>query len=132
MGDLGFSFCEQFQKELPEQIINCGAAEQNMVGMAAGLALGGYKPYVYSCVPFLIFRALEQIRDDVCYNNLNVKIVGTSASGFLGFTHNLEGKENEEDILKNLPNLQRFYPQDDIEKALKICYNTSNPCFIKI
>jgi transketolase len=83
-----------------------------MVGIASGMVLGGKKPYVYSGSVFLIARAYEQIRDDICFNNLDVKLIGTGASGFLGFTHNWTGSENEEDLLKNLPNLQRFYPQN--------------------
>ena len=107
-GDLGYSKFEKFRDKFPKQFINCGCVEQSMVGIAAGLALSGKKPYVYSTAPFLLFRALEQIRDDVCYQNLNVKIVGTSASGLLGWSHNLEGTENQDDILKNFPNLQRY------------------------
>lgn len=115
VGDLGFSYKEEFEKELPKQIINCGCAEQNMIGVAAGLVIQGFKPYVYSCIPFLLMRTYEFIRNDICYNNLDVKLIGYSQSGFLGFSHNLEGNENEEDLLKNLPNLKRFYPQNEQE-----------------
>ncbi len=114
-GDLGYSFFEEFRKKLSDQFINVGCVEQSMVGIAAGLALGGKRPYVYSTAPFLVYRALEQIRDDVAYNNLNVKLIGTGASGFLGFSHNLMGTENEEDLLKNLPNIKRFYPKNEVE-----------------
>jgi transketolase len=129
-GDLGYSFFEEYQAKHPNQFINCGIAEQGMVGIAAGMALGGLKPYVYSGTNFLIFRALEQIRNDVAYNNLNVKLIGTGASPFLGFSHNLEGTENEEAILKNLPNLKRFYPQD--EKELRKALLSGGPAFIRI
>jgi transketolase len=119
--DLGYSFKEQFEKKLSKQIINVGIAEQNMITMAAGMAIAGFKPYCYSGLIFLLMRAYEQIRDDICYNNLDVKLIGTGANGFLGFTHNLGKKENEEDLLKNLPNLKRFYPKNNKEliKALK-------------
>lgn len=106
VGDLGYSFMEDFAKRFPEQFINCGIAEQNMVGVASGLARCGKKPYVYSGAMFLCTRALEQIRDDVCYPNLDVKFVGTGASGFLGFTHNFGESEHWEDYLKGLPNLK--------------------------
>lgn len=130
VGDLGFSFKERFEKELPDQIINCGAAEQNMTGVAAGLARTGKKPYVYSGAVFITMRNYEFVRDDVAYNNTNVKLVGTGASGFLGFTHNLLGKENEEDLLKNLPNLQRFYPKNEGE--LKQALLVEGPAYIRL
>ncbi len=130
VGDLGFSFKENFEQELPKQIINCGAAEQNMVGVAAGLALSGKKPYCYSGAIFMVMRPYEFVRDDVAYNNLNVKLIGTRASGFLGFTHNLTGEENEEDLLKNLPNLKRFYPKD--EEELKIALKSVGPAYIRL
>ncbi len=134
VGDLGFSFCEKFQKELPEQFINCGIAEQNMMGVAVGMSYEGLKPYVYSGTIFLLMRPYEFVRDDVCYNNANVKLIGTGASQFLGFTHNLEGNENEEDILKNLPNLERFYPKDknELKNNLIKSYNNKKPAFIMV
>jgi len=106
VGDLGYNFMEGFAANFPKQFINAGIAEQNMIGVAAGLARVGKKPYVYSGSLFLAMRAMEQVRDDVCYPNLDVCLVGTGASGFLGFTHNFEGEENVDDLLKNLPNLK--------------------------
>lgn len=105
-GDLGYSFMEEFQEKYPNQFYNCGIAEQNMVSVAAGLALGGKKPYVYSNAIFLAMRALEQIRDDIAYPNLNVKLIGTGASGFLGFTHNLSKAEDDIAIINMLPNIK--------------------------
>lgn len=122
-GDLGYSFYEEFARELPDQFINCGCIEQSMIGIAAGLALAGKKPYVYSGTIFLVCRAYEQIRDDVAYANLNVKLIGTGASGFLGFTHNWNEQENELDLLKNLPNLRMGTLED---------LNTPGPIFIRL
>lgn len=112
VGDLGYSFMEDFQKEFPDQFINCGIAEQNMIGVAAGLARAGKKPYVYSGAIFSALRPYEFIRDDVAYQNLNVKIIGTSASGFLGFTHNLGETESEIEIIKQLPNIKAVEAED--------------------
>lgn len=133
-GDLGYSFFEGFRDKFPERFINCGIMEQTMIGIAAGLALSGKKPYCYSTAPFLVYRALEQIRDDICYQNLNVKLVGVSTSGFLGFSHNLEGKENEEDLLKNLPNIKRYYPKNrtQLESSMLKMYKSKNPAYIKL
>ncbi len=133
-GDLGYSFFEEFQNKFPNQFINCGVAEQSMIGIAAGLALSGKKPYCYSTVPFLLYRAAEQIRDDVCYQNQNVKFVGVSISGFIGFSHNLEGKENEEDLLKNLPNIKRYYPKTEaaLKAAMSKMYKSNSPAYIRL
>lgn len=129
-GDLGYSFMEEYARKYPKQFINCGCIEQSMVGIAAGMALAGKKPYVYSGVPFILFRAYEQVRDDVAYNNLNVKLCGTGASGFLGFTHNLLGTENEYDLLKNFPNIKARFPQN--KEQLKY-FLTDNGCaFIRL
>lgn len=129
-GDLGYSFFEEYAEKYPKQFINCGVAEQNMVGVAAGLALGGKKPYVYSGAIFLVMRAYEQIRDDVAYNNLNVKLIGTGASGFLGFTHNFQGTENETDLLKNLPNIKLHFPNS--EEKLSEALLSDGPSYIRL
>ena len=128
--DLGFGVFEDFAKQFPNQFINIGIAEQNMIGVASGLARAGKKPYVYSGSIFLCMRAYEQIRDDVAYQNLNVKLIGTGASGFLGFTHNMSEMENEYDLLKNLPNLDLFFPKDS--DLLKEALLNDNPTYIRI
>lgn len=130
IGDLGFSFMETYAIKYSGQFINAGCIEGAMVGIAAGLALGGKNPYVYSTAPFLVYRALEQIRDDVAYNNLNVKLIGTGASGFLGFSHNLMGTENEEDLFKNFPNIKRFYPKNESE--LREALSSNGCAYIRI
>jgi len=130
VGDLGYSFMEEYAEKYPEQFINAGCAEQNMVGVAAGLALGGKKPYVYSGSIFLSMRALEQIRDDIAYNKLDVKLCGTGASGFLGFTHNLLGVENENDLLKNLPYFTVEFPKD--KEELEKCLTNKGAGFIRL
>lgn len=133
-GDLGFSFCERFQDELPDQFINCGIAEQNMIGIAAGLAIAGKKPYCYSGAIFVIMRPYEFVRDDVAYNNLNVKLIGTGASGFLGFSHNLLGQENERDLLKNLPNLEFYAPEstEELEEVIQQSYQSPQCAYIRL
>ena len=132
--DLGFGFFEEFKNRFPKQFINCGVIEQSMTGIAAGLALGGKKPYIYGTIPFVLMRNYEQIRDDIAYANLNVKIIGYSMSGFIGFTHNLKGKENEEDLLKNLPNIKRYYPKTpkQVDRAMIKSYLNNKPSFIRL
>jgi len=93
-GDLGFNFVEEFANKFPERFINCGIAEQNMIGVATGLKLSGLEPYCYSDGVFINYRCLEQIRD-AWIQGINIKVVGTGASGFLGFTHNFQKGEAE-------------------------------------
>lgn len=129
VGDLGYSFFEKFRDRFPEQFINCGIAEQNMVGVAVGMAIMGLKPYVYSNALFLLSRANEFVRDDVAYNNLDVKLCGTGAAGFLGFSHNLL-METEEDFIKRFPNILSCRPKD--KNGLKIALKLNGPMFIKL
>lgn len=117
-GDLGFSIFEEYQRELPTQFLNAGIAEQNMTGLAAGLAMEGYIPCMYSIIPFVTMRNFEQIRNDICYQNLNVKIIGVG----VGFTYGLYGHTHHglEDvgILRTLPNMVILGPGDPVEAKL--------------
>ena len=115
VGDLGFGVVTPFMEHLPHQFVNVGVAEQNMMGVAAGLALAGKIPFVYSIANFPIMRCMEQIRNDVCYHNLSVKIV-TVGSGLTyaayGYTH-----LGVEDLsaMRALPNMKIVSPGDPIE-----------------
>lgn len=132
-GDLGFNFLERFAEKFPDQYINCGIAEENMIGVAAGLALAK-KPYCYSNAIFLLSRAHEFVRDDVAYNNTNVKLIGTGAAGFLGFSHNIGKNESEKNWLQGMPNIKQFYPKNEKElaEALKISYKNNSPAYVRI
>lgn len=90
VGDVGFSVIEPFQKKFPNRYINAGIAEQNMIGMAAGLAMAGKNVYVYSIIPFVTMRCFEQIRIDLCSQQLPVKLIGVGGGlsyGPSGITH---------------------------------------------
>jgi len=122
IADVGFSFIEDYAKEFPKQFINVGVTEQSMMGLAAGLALSGWRPYVYSMIPFVTFRCLEQLRNDVCYNNAPVKVIGVKGSvhyKFLGFSHNIVPNEDMQ-ALALLPNIKLFEPQttDDVKDIM--------------
>jgi|SRR3989344_997613 len=137
VGDVGFSYMQIFQKKYPKQYINTGVTEQSFMGIAAGLAKSGFKPYIYSMVPFIIMRNYEQLRNDVCYGNANVKMVGAQGSvhyRFQGMSHNLLGKENEEDLLKNLPNIERFYPEStqEVRNIVLETYKNTKPTYIRL
>ncbi|MFH1245655.1 MAG: transketolase [Candidatus Omnitrophota bacterium] len=88
--DMGFGVADQLTKEFPQRIINCGIMEQATVGIAAGMSMSGLKPVVYSIVNFLVFRALEQIRNDIVLQKLNVKLIATGVNDYfqtLGNSH---------------------------------------------
>lgn len=88
--DMGFGAIDRFKMEFPERIFNAGIMEQGTVSIAAGMAMAGLIPVVYSIVNFLAFRSLEQIRNNVVQQNLNVKFIATGANNyfkFLGPTH---------------------------------------------
>ncbi len=114
-GDLGFSVLEAFSDRFPSRYLNAGVAEQNMTGVAAGLALQGKIVFTYSIANFPIMRCLEQIRNDVCYHNLNVKIVavgGGLAYGSHGYTHHAV---EDLAVMNALPNLIVAAPADPVE-----------------
>lgn len=102
-GDLGFGVLDAFSKELPEQFMNIGVAEQNMIGIAAGLALEGHKVFTYSIGNFGILRCLEQIRNDLVYHDAHVTVI-TVGSGFsygsLGMSHHAT---EDVSILRSFP-----------------------------
>ena len=79
MGDIGNRLFNDFKDRHPERFFNCGVAEANMTGMAAGMASCGLRPFTYTITPFATTRCLEQIRVDVCYHHLPVTIIGTGA-----------------------------------------------------
>lgn len=114
-GDLGFGVLDQFSKKFPRQFINAGVAEQNMTGLAAGMALEGRVVFTYSIGNFSTLRCLEQIRNDACYHDANVKVVavgGGFSYGALGFSHHAT---EDIAIMRALPNLTFFSPGDDWE-----------------
>ena len=114
-GDLGFGVITNFSKNHPNQYINAGVAEQNMTGIAAGMALEGKKVITYSIANFNTLRALEQIRNDIAYHNLNVIIVsvgGGLAYGQLGISHHAT---EDISIMRSIPNMKVFAPGDTRE-----------------
>jgi transketolase len=134
VGDLGFSVVEPFSELFPERYLNVGIAEQNMAGIASGLAMEGFCVFIYSIANFPTLRCMEQIRYDICYHNLNVKIVavgGGFAYGPLGASHHAT---EEIGMLRVIPNLVVCAPGDPLEtKAItsfSVRYN--GPCYIRI
>jgi len=136
IGDVGFSFLESYIKRFPNQFLNAGIAEQSMMGLAVGMANMGWKPYVYTMSNFILLRPLEQVRNDICYGNSNVKLFGVKGSAayrFLGMSHNMYGTE-EVDMLKHLPNLNSYFPQDEQQTLdfMELEYQRKGPAYFSI
>lgn len=132
--DMGFSVFEDLQKEFPRRFLNTGVTEQSTIGVAAGLALSGYKVFVYAQAAFITMRCFEQVRLDVCYNNVNVKLIGTAA----GFSLNQLGVSHFaiEDValMRSLPNMTVFTPGDPMEArwATQRAYTLNGPAYIRL
>lgn len=131
---VGSSKLNQFGQMYPIRLVNVGIAEQNMVGVGAGLANGGLIPFVCGAAPFLTGRALEQIKADLAYSNANVKLCGMSggmAYGELGPTHH-----SIEDIawLRAIANMTVIVPADPVEtaQAVEVAASTAGPMYIRI
>jgi len=134
VGDLGFSVVEPFAERFPNQYLNVGIAEQNMAGMAAGLAMEGYIVYIYSIGNFPTLRCMEQIRYDICYHNLNVTVVavgGGYAYGALGASHHAT---EEIGMLRTIPNMVVCAPGDPEEAKVITTFtaNYNGPCYIRL
>ena len=134
VGDLGFSVVDEFRARFPDQYLNVGVAEQNMTGVAAGLALSGRIVFTYSIGNFPTLRCLEQIRNDVCYHRADVKIVavgGGFAYGALGASHHAT---EDLAIMRALPNMTVVAPGDPVEAGLAVrdLVSTPGPCYLRL
>ncbi len=133
-GDIGNKLFDNFKKVDETRFFNCGVAEANMMGVAAGMALSGLRPVVYTITPFTTTRCFEQIRVDVCYHKVPVVIVGTGSGlsyAELGPTHH-----SLEDIaiLRTLPGMRVLAPCDatELRLALRAALHEDGPVYIRI
>ena len=110
--DMGFGVTDNFKKNFPGRIFNIGIMEQGAVGIAAGMAMAGLIPVVYSIVNFLAFRALEQIRNDVVMQNLNVKFIATGANNYFNFLGPSHCCGEDDKKLMSLINMKVFDPYE--------------------
>ncbi len=133
-GDLGFSVVERFMADLPDQFVNAGVAEQNMTSLAAGMALMGKVVLTYSIANFPTLRCLEQVRNDVCYHEANVKIVAVGG----GFTYGAMGASHhateELGVMRMMPGMVVVAPADPIEAraATRAIVAHPGPCYIRL
>ncbi|QWT39227.1 transketolase family protein [Dickeya dadantii] len=123
-----------FEKAFPERVVNVGIAEQNMVGMAAGLSLSGPTVFTANAAPFLLARSNEQVKNDVCYTDANVKMLGLNAGfayGPLGATHHCM---NDIAIARSMGNLQIFAPADAVQASAVVRHAITHrgPVYIRM
>lgn len=133
-GDLGFGVLKPYWEQLPEQFINAGIAEQNMTGIAAGMACEGKTVYTYSIGNFPTLRCLEQIRNDCAYHNANVKVVcvgGGFVYGSLGMSHHAT---EDIAIMRSLPDVVVMAPGDlvEAEEATKAINKHNGTCYLRL
>ena len=133
-GDLGYNALEGVKAIGKERFINAGVAEQNMVGVAAGLANSGFEVFTYSIAPFAVYRCYEQIKIDICLHNLPVYIVGNGGGygyGIMGATHHAI-----EDIacLSALPNIDCWIPAftEDVEYCINEITQNKKPAYLRL
>ena len=133
-GDLGFMALEPLKERLGNRFFNMGIAEQNMMSVAAGMARSKLRPWVYSIAPFCYARPFEQIRNDICFHNLPVRLVGNGA----GYGYGVQGPSHHaiEDcaVMSSLQNMQVFSPgfNDDIEQIVTILEQNSSPAYLRL
>lgn len=133
-GDLGFGVLDKFQRRFPRQFLNAGVAEQNMTGLATGLALEGRIVFTYSIANFPILRCLEQIRNDAAYHCANVKVVsigGGFSYGALGMSHHAT---EDIAIMRALPEVTVVAPSDNWEtaQATRAIVDTPGVCYLRL
>lgn len=133
-GDIGNRLFDNLKAKCPDRFLNCGVAEANMIGMAAGMAMTGLRPFCYTITPFVTYRCMEQIRIDVCYHHVPVVIVGTGSGlsyASLGATHH---SCEEMGMLRLLPGLAVVAPADEweVRGAVKAAAKYPHPVYIRI
>jgi len=132
--DMGFSVFEDIQKRFPKRFFNTGITEQASISFVAGLAMSGFKVYFYAQAPFISMRCLEQVRLDIAYNQLNVKLIGSNS----GFSLNQYGVSHFglEDIaiMMTLPQMTIYAPADSVEmtKSMEESYQIKGPVYIRM
>jgi transketolase len=133
-GDHGYALFDDFRRECSDKYINAGIAEQNMVGMAAGLARMGFRPIVYGLSAFIPVRVLEQIKLDVAHDNLPVIFIGDGA-GFV-YSHLGTSHQSTEDIActRAIPNLSIYSPADrfEVTACMRLAYQSCSPVYLRL
>lgn len=133
--DVGFNY-EEFQRRFPERYFNLGVTEQSVMAIAAGLALSGMRPFVFTMINFLLFRPAEVVRNAIVCHNAPVVLVGSSGSkhfSFLGFSHNLLHDKEDINFCKNI-GLEYQLPKtnEEVKEVVTRGYRGEKPLYIRL
>ena len=134
IGDISHFLLQSFQNQYPDRFYNLGIAEQSMMSLSSGLAMHGFYPVVHSITPFIIERAFEQIKDDICYQGLGVNIVSVGSAfdyASLGCTHHCY---DDIAILRTLPGMQIIYPgaPHEFDSLFRETYSNGSPTYFRL
>jgi transketolase len=131
VGDIGYGIFDEFRKNHKKRFFNMGVCEQSIIGVAAGMALEGLKPWVYTITPFLIERPFEQIKLDIDQQKVNVTLVGFADYPNLGPTHS---ELNAKKLMSLFKNIKSYFPKDgnQTEEAVFKSYKNKGPNFISL
>ena len=132
VGDVGYKVFDHLREEYPDRVINPGAAEQLMIGMAAGLAMDGKIPVCYSITPFVLYRPFEFIRNYVNHEELPVKLVGSGRNDDYGLCGPSHFAWEDLDVMKALPNIDIHYPTFPEEIDIKRFLYSESPSYINL
>ena len=130
-GDIGYRVFDEFREKHPDRFINLGICEQSLIGVSAGMALEGLKPWVYTITPFLIERPFEQVKLDIDQQRANVKLIGFADYATLGPTHReLDGEK----LMQLFSNITSYFPKDgnETESMIYQAYQEKGPAFISL
>lgn len=131
VGDIGYGIFDDFRKKFPKRFFNLGICEQSIIGVAAGAALQGLSPWVYTITPFLIERPFEQVKLDIDQQKANVKLVGFADYPSLGPTHSeLNGKK----LMSLMKNIKSYYPKNgkETKNVITKISNMNGPAFVSL
>ncbi len=133
-GDLGYAALENLETKMGSRFINAGVAEQNMIGMSAGMASQGFRVMCYSIAPFIVYRCLEQIRNDMCFHNMPVYLVGNGGGygyGIMGSSHHAI---EDIGVLSGLPNMQCYVPAfiEDMKSCIDSMIAGRRPSYFRM
>ncbi|MCG2660032.1 MAG: transketolase [Kiritimatiellae bacterium] len=136
IGDMGFGVADKFRERFPDRVFNTGVMEQGTIGIAAGMAMSGLIPVVYSIVNFLAYRAIEQVRNDIILQDLNVKLIGTGANNYFAFLGRSHCCDQDDKKIMNIVGMPVFDPyegpEDHFEAMIREWLSSGKAGYIRV